>query len=402
MNPLLGRQLSMLFQRNGLALWVQVTAALVIAVILFTKISTINLASWLIGVIAIAGLQLLMGRVFLSKSIVKRPAIWQNAAALVNLVSGLLWGLLALIQAEVPSLVQVALVVATASIAASVLWSTASSAVSFPSFMFGVLLPWGLALVHGPLPVSATAPAFAGFSVIYLGLFFLFNRQAMELVRMQSQAVRVARSVASAQSASEKLQPAARRVRVESALSSVSLGDRNTPPYSGEKRRASDQRSSAILATTPKGSSFGQIKIYDLVSPEPLDPSTCTILVVEDNIDNQLLTLHLLQKRGYRVVIANNGREALAAVERQRFELILMDIQMPEMGGLEATAAIRLKEKQGAKRVPIIALTANPISESREICLATGMDDYLQKPISRTRLFATLDAQLKKNPRPVP
>ena len=191
-------------------------------------------------------------------------------------------------------------------------------------------------------------------------------------------------------------------MRVESALSSVSLSDRNTPAYSGEKRRASDQRSSAILATTPKGSSFGQIKIYDLVSPEPLDPSTCTILVVEDNIDNQLLTLHLLQKRGYRVVIANNGREALAAVERQRFELILMDIQMPEMGGLEATAAIRLKEKQGAKRVPIIALTANPISESREICLATGMDDYLQKPISRTRLFATLDAQLKKNPRPVP
>ena len=115
-----------------------------------------------------------------------------------------------------------------------------------------------------------------------------------------------------------------------------------------------------------------------------------------------MLTLHLLQKRGYRVVIANNGREALAAVERQRFELILMDIQMPEMGGLEATAAIRLKEKQSAKRVPIVALTANPISESREICLATGMDDYLQKPISRARLFATLDAHLKANPRPIP
>jgi CheY-like chemotaxis protein len=402
MNPLLGRQLSILFQRNTLTLWVQLSAALAMAAILFNKVSTPSLTAWLIGVIVLAGSQRVLSRAFLSRASVARPALWHSVGVLVNLVTGLIWGLLALIQSEISSLAQVALVVTTALIAASVLWSTAPSAVSFPAFIFGLLLPWGAALFHGALPVASTVLAFAGFSAVYLGLFFLFNRQAMELARMQIQAARVARPVASAQSSAQKHLPVARSVPAESALSAVVLGARNTPPYSGEKRRASDQRNNTPLLTTPKLSSFGQLKIYDIVRPEPLEPSACTILVVEDNIDNQLLTLHLLQKRGYRVVIANNGREALAAVERQRFELILMDIQMPEMGGLEATAAIRLKEKQSAKRVPIVALTANPISESREICLATGMDDYLQKPISRTRLFAALDAHLNKNPRPAP
>ena len=96
------------------------------------------------------------------------------------------------------------------------------------------------------------------------------------------------------------------------------------------------------------------------------------------------------------MVISNNGREALSAVEKQRFSLILMDLQMPEMSGLEATAAIRLREKSGAKRIPIIALTANAASESREVCLAAGMDDFLTKPINRAKLYASIDAQLTK------
>ena len=145
-------------------------------------------------------------------------------------------------------------------------------------------------------------------------------------------------------------------------------------------------------------SSFGQSKIKDISTrePDPINPADCTVLVVEDNLDNQLVALHLLQKRGYRVVIANNGREALTAFERQRFDLILMDLQMPEMGGLETTAAIRLKEKNGVKRIPIVALTASPATESREICLAAGMDDYLSKPLNRSRLFAIIDLQLRK------
>ncbi len=403
MNPLLSRQLSVLFQRSRLELLVQFAAAVVASCVLFYKIPTISLASWLVGIFAILGLQLTMGRVFLAKTSVTRPAIWQYATALISLVAGLIWGLLGLIQAEVPNLAQVVLIVATAAVAATVLWSTASSAVSFPAFMLGLLVPWGLALSQGSALSSAIALAFAGFSVIYLGLFLLINRQAMELVRLQNQTARVSRAAVSAPAAAVKPVPLTSGVHAKSGLSMVTLGDGNSSAYSGLRRRASDYRAELSTSDMPiRSSSFGQIKIHDIAAPELLEPSAYTILVVEDSLDNQLVALHLLQKSGYRVVIANNGREALAAVERQRFDLILMDVQMPEMGGLEATAAIRLKEKQGAKRIPIIALTANPVSESREICLAAGMDDYLNKPISRTRLFATLDAQLKKTTRPAP
>lgn len=404
MNPLLSRQLRLLFQRSRFDLLVQLAAALAVAGILFRKIPAISLMSWLAGIAAIVGMQFIMGRMFLSKSSVAKPVVWQNATALISLVAGIIWGLLALIQAEVPNLAQVALVVATSAVCATVLWSTASSAISFAAFMLGLLVPWGLALFHAPLPPSTMALAFAGFSVVYLGLFLLINRQTMELVRLQNQTARVVRPLANvAAAATAKAQPVTSSVLADSAMTAVALAERNSRPYSGVKRRASDYRTELRAPEAPiKSSSFGQIKINDLTTSEPIDPATCTILVVEDNIDNQLVALHLLQKRGYQVVIANNGREALAAVERQRFELILMDVQMPEMGGLEATAAIRLKEKQGAKRIPIIALTANSVSESREICLAAGMDDYLNKPISRTRLFAALDTQLKKKSRPTP
>ena len=403
MNPLLGRQLSTLYQRSSLALLVQLIASLFVAGILFNKIPRISLATWFIGMIAILGLQFIMARVFLSKSSLLRLNLWQCVAAVINLVSGLLWGLLALIHSEVASLLQVGLVVSTAAAAAMVLWSTASSAVAFPAFMFGLLVPWALVMMQDRVPPSTVSLTFAGFSVIYLGLFLLINRQAMELMRLQNRAARVTRPLTNATVGAAKLVPVSSGVHEDASLSTVTLAERNSHRYSGLKRRASDHRSGATVAEEPsKASSFGQIKINDIANTEPLEPSACTILVVEDNLDNQLVALHLLQKRGYRVVIANNGREALAAVERQRFELILMDVQMPEMGGLEATAAIRLKDRQGAKRIPIIALTANPVSESREICLAAGMDDYLNKPISRTRLFAAMDAQLKKKSRPNP
>ena len=169
MNPLLSRQLSVLFQRSRLELLVQFAAAVVASCVLFYKIPTISLASWLVGIIAILGLQLAMGRVFLAKTSVTRPAIWHYATALISLVAGLIWGLLGLIQAEVPNLAQVVLIVATAAVAATVLWSTASSAVSFPAFMLRLLVPWGLALSQGSALPSAIALAFAGFSVIYLG-----------------------------------------------------------------------------------------------------------------------------------------------------------------------------------------------------------------------------------------
>ncbi len=115
------------------------------------------------------------------------------------------------------------------------------------------------------------------------------------------------------------------------------------------------------------------------------------VLVVEDNPINQILAERLVRKRGYDVFIANNGREALAALEDRKFDLILMDIQMPEMSGIEVTEAIRGKEKDTGKHIPIIAMTASALNEDRERCLAAGMDAYLTKPIDREALFNTLD-----------
>jgi CheY-like chemotaxis protein len=105
------------------------------------------------------------------------------------------------------------------------------------------------------------------------------------------------------------------------------------------------------------------------------------ILLVEDNAVNQVLAARLLEKRGHSVTVAGNGKEALAVLERQSFDLVFMDVQMPEMDGLEATAAIRDKEKRSGKHLPVIAMTAHAMVGDRERCLAAGMDDYLTKPI---------------------
>ena len=96
---------------------------------------------------------------------------------------------------------------------------------------------------------------------------------------------------------------------------------------------------------------------------------------------NQRVAQRILQNDGHIVVVAGNGREALAALDKQIFDVVLMDVQMPEMDGLEATAAIRLREKGSGAHIPIIAMTAYAMKGDRERCLAAGMDDYLSKPI---------------------
>jgi len=111
------------------------------------------------------------------------------------------------------------------------------------------------------------------------------------------------------------------------------------------------------------------------------------ILVVEDNIVNQRLAEHMLRNKGHMVTIANNGREAMEVLERQRFELALVDVQMPEMDGLQLTAAIREKEKVTGEHLPIIAMTAYAMKGDRERCLEAGMDDYVAKPINSKQLF---------------
>jgi len=116
-----------------------------------------------------------------------------------------------------------------------------------------------------------------------------------------------------------------------------------------------------------------------------------SILVAEDNAVNRMLVTSLLAKRGHTVRTVVNGRAAVAAVKEQKFDIVLMDVQMPEMDGLEATAAIREREAAVGDHVLIIALTAHAMKGDREICLAAGMDEYMAKPIKPGELFGMIE-----------
>jgi two-component system sensor histidine kinase/response regulator len=118
------------------------------------------------------------------------------------------------------------------------------------------------------------------------------------------------------------------------------------------------------------------------------------VLLAEDNSVNQKLGVRLLERRGYAVVVAETGRAALEALAKQPFDLVLMDVQMPEMDGLEATALIREREKTTGKHIPIIAMTANAMIGDRERCLAAGMDAYVSKPIQIRELLAVIETFL--------
>jgi signal transduction histidine kinase/DNA-binding response OmpR family regulator len=123
--------------------------------------------------------------------------------------------------------------------------------------------------------------------------------------------------------------------------------------------------------------------------------SSLKVLLAEDNAVNQRLVVRLLEKRGHRVAVAENGLEALAALKKEDFDLVLMDVQMPEMDGMEATAAIRKGEKRTGEHVAVIALTAHAMKGDREKCLAAGMDGYLTKPIRPQELDDALEACVK-------
>jgi signal transduction histidine kinase/ligand-binding sensor domain-containing protein/ActR/RegA family two-component response regulator len=120
------------------------------------------------------------------------------------------------------------------------------------------------------------------------------------------------------------------------------------------------------------------------------------ILLAEDNAVNQRVAQRMLQKMGHEVLVAGNGREAFEASQRERFDLVLMDVQMPEMDGFEATCAIRLFESQlrqaqeGRPPVPVVAMTAHAMSGDRDLCLAAGMDDYIAKPVDAGKLAGVI------------
>lgn len=120
------------------------------------------------------------------------------------------------------------------------------------------------------------------------------------------------------------------------------------------------------------------------------------ILIGEDNAINQKVAVHLLEKWGHETATAKNGKEVLAALRDRDFDLLLIDIQMPELGGLEVTAAIRREEKTTGRHLPIVALTAHALKEDRERCFAAGVDGYIAKPLRTDELFKTISRVIKK------
>jgi len=115
-----------------------------------------------------------------------------------------------------------------------------------------------------------------------------------------------------------------------------------------------------------------------------------SVLLVEDNVLNQKLIFLNLSKFGFKIDIANHGKEALVKLESGKYDLILMDLMMPIMDGLEATVAIREKEKVTKEHMPIVGLTANTYDADREKCLAYGMDEYMAKPFDLQEFFDNL------------
>jgi len=115
------------------------------------------------------------------------------------------------------------------------------------------------------------------------------------------------------------------------------------------------------------------------------------VLVVEDNRVNQTLARRLLAQRGHEVTVAENGQQALDALDRGHFDVVLMDVQMPVMNGLEATTHIRARERGADRHLPIVAMTAHAMRGDRERCLEAGMDGYLVKPIQADEMIATLE-----------
>ena len=172
-------------------------------------------------------------------------------------------------------------------------------------------------------------------------------------------------------------------------LSSADSGDRNDPSL---------RLAASLMKPIKQSELFDAIMSalgVSLRRDDPRQPAEAalhtgrrlSILVAEDNVVNQKLVVHLLEKRGHRVTVAGNGLEAVEFAASQPFDLVLMDVQMPEMGGFEATAEIRRREQASGRHLPIVAMTAHAMKGDRERCLEAGMDAYVGKPIQARSLW---------------
>lgn len=149
------------------------------------------------------------------------------------------------------------------------------------------------------------------------------------------------------------------------------------------------------LMSTTRGESSSMSQravLAELPSPDQEPTFGAAVLLAEDNLVNQEVTREYLRTLGCRIDVVETGLEALAALERTSYDLVLMDCQMPEMDGLEATAMLRLREQQKnlKRRTPVIAITANAFEGERQRCLEVGMDDFITKPFNRDELRVIL------------
>jgi PAS domain S-box-containing protein len=161
------------------------------------------------------------------------------------------------------------------------------------------------------------------------------------------------------------------------------------------------QRASPPASASPgqREPADGTASARDALRPHPASTSRgLRVLVAEDNAVNQRLTVALLTKAGHAVTVAGTGQQALEALQRESFDLVLMDVQMPEMGGLEAVARIRAREAGRERPLPVIALTARAMPGDRERCLAAGMDAYLTKPLRSADLYAAIEGVTAYDP----
>jgi CheY-like chemotaxis protein len=195
----------------------------------------------------------------------------------------------------------------------------------------------------------------------------------------------------------------AAQIKQSPALNSAILVMLTSAGRSGDVTRCEQLGINAYLMKPIKQSdllgtlldAFDKVRLYarstPSVAPTPATPRRLRVLLVEDNVINQKLGLRLLEKHGHSVQVAGNGRECLQVLEREDFDLILMDVQMPEMDGLEATRLIRSGEEGTGRHIPILAMTAHAMKGDRELCLAAGMDGYLTKPIQPQELYQNVD-----------
>jgi signal transduction histidine kinase/CheY-like chemotaxis protein len=156
-----------------------------------------------------------------------------------------------------------------------------------------------------------------------------------------------------------------------------------------------------VLSTSPAQGRDPMITRYSL-RQETVGTKSLKILLAEDNLTNQKLATRVLEKRNHSVTVVNNGREALDALEASAYDLVLMDMQMPEMDGFEATSALREREKSTGRHQAVVAMTALAMNGDRERCMAVGMDGYISKPIRPQELDELLDGYIARKAAVVP